>query len=719
MAVRCSRLLWSVIVVVPLSCQQSHESPSAPPEPTAQARSNLGPSTLDIQGIGDAYAGWVVLNEDHSMWLSRPGGDVGVTTVAQKVEVLGNDVASIANVDGESLTFCAVKSDHTLWCWGANTHGQVGDGSGQPDVNEPTKVPIPGDNVASAVTGGEHACALTVDGRVFCWGMNEYGQIGNGTATASDVLQPVEITSLGNQVERVSAGFEHTCALMKDRTLYCWGHNVYGEIGDGTSQEANIADAIKPTPLLISSLGTDVAEISAGGFFTCAIRNSDLSLWCWGDNTEGHLATGDTINRTLPTKSVMVGPWLDVDTGVVLGCGLKVDGSAWCWGRDELGQLGTPNPATQICPGIGGPCSPVPQAVQGVPAYGVKISVKDHGVCVVMDDGELRCWGAGNFLDGGGQTSSAVVVDYMDLCEAADCTGANPICATSGTCEPCTEDDQCPSQTPACLPSGQCAECSVLNSTACLNTSTPMCDPATNTCVGCIENEDCVGTPSPICDPVSKECRVCATDTDCPAGAPACQPTGQCGECSSTNLSLCTAPYVVCQASTGTCVGCLEDADCTDTDAPHCDGTVNLCRECLTNDHCTPLRPFCDDSGTCSGCLSDADCPSTLPICSPSGSCSQCSSGRTELCTGGTPLCDEEEYACVQCLSDADCTRAGEGCDLDSKLCTTSAGVVDPNQRYGACVDRIATGSDPDKGHIGALAAALAAALMMTRRRRG
>ena len=180
MCLRLHRLGWALagLAALTAACTQTSDNSVANAEPVATVRSALGPCSADVQGIGDAYAGWIALKDDGSVWMNRPGGGAGASTLAMKVEQLANEVDSIADVDGESLTFCAVKTDHTLWCWGANSHGQVGDGSGEPDVNQPTQVPIPGDNVASVATGGEHACAVTVDGRLFCWGMNEFGQVG-------------------------------------------------------------------------------------------------------------------------------------------------------------------------------------------------------------------------------------------------------------------------------------------------------------------------------------------------------------------------------------------------------------------------------------------------------------------------------------------------------------------------------------------------------------
>ena len=564
------------LILVAVGCQLGGDHPdSTEGEPLDRVRqSYASPVTVDIQGIGSPYGGWVALNEDGSVWMNRPGGDVGVNTAPMKVESLGNDVELIANVDGESGTYCVVKTDHSLWCWGTSTHGQVGDGSGAPSVAEPTHIAIPGDHVVSVGTGGEHACAVTMEGRLYCWGMNLYGQLGDGMPNGTvDVLDPVEVTALGDQVKKVSTGFEHTCALMKDDSVYCWGHNTYGEIGDGTAGEYNDADRVKPVPVPVTAVGTDVAVLSAGGFFTCIITKSDASLWCWGDNTEGHLAVGDINNRATPTKSVDPGPWLDVDTGVVLGCGLKTDGSAWCWGRHELGGLGTTTPDAEVC--ISAPCSDYPQAVEGLTSGGKLMSVKHHGVCVVMDDGGLMCWGAGNFLDATGGSEVAQVVDYSGFCEAADCTGATPVCGVDGACVACTEDGECPAATPACLASGECGQCSATNTTACSEPA-DMCDTTTNTCVGCVTDEDCAYTTTPICDDATKLCRGCTSDADCTAAAPACQPSGLCGECSSTNLTLCVAPLAACEPESGTCVNCNTDTDCTGS-GDHCDTASHTC----------------------------------------------------------------------------------------------------------------------------------------------
>jgi alpha-tubulin suppressor-like RCC1 family protein len=601
MFLRAPMLIPFVLLV---GCQPSEHHEKAP----GQVQLALGPCTVDVQGIGEPYMGWVALKTDGSVWMNRPGGDANTTTKAKKVEELGNDVRAIANVDGESQSYCAVKKDNTLWCWGANSSGQVGDGSGVGEVNKPVKIDIP-EGVASVGTGGWHACALTLDGQVYCWGQNERGQIGDGQVNGTgDVLLPRKVTALGADVAQISVGFEHSCALMKNGSIQCWGHNVYGEIGDGTSQELNLEDGIKPVPVPITSLGTDVAVLSAGGFFTCIIKKSDKSLWCWGDNTEGHLGTGDTVNRAVPTQSAGAGPWLDVDTGVAHGCGVKTNGSVWCWGRDQLGQLGTSAPTTTpACPGMGLPCASSPQAVQGISSGAGKISVKDHGACAVMSNGDLRCWGAGNFLDGKGQSNIPVVVDYCDLCEASDCSGDKPVCGWSGECETCTEDSQCPETLPACLESGHCAQCAISNSTACLDTPTPLCDPSTNECVGCITNDDCAQAAIAICDPETRQCRACLSDADCPTNAPACQANGLCGECSVTNLSRCEEPLSVCDPRAGVCVNCVSDADCEEEDAPYCDLENHFCRQCLTDDHCPAARPFCDLSGYyCSGQSSDS-----------------------------------------------------------------------------------------------------------------
>jgi alpha-tubulin suppressor-like RCC1 family protein len=136
---------------------------------------------------------------------------------------------------------CAIKQDSSLWCWGSNEDGQLGDGSDE-DKNTPVKIIESG--VVDVALGYNHTCAIKKDGSLWCWGNNEYGQIGDGTN--KDKKSPVKIIESG--VVSVAAGGAHTCAIKTDGSLWCWGANTSGQIGDGS--------AWKSTPVYIMNLGS-------------------------------------------------------------------------------------------------------------------------------------------------------------------------------------------------------------------------------------------------------------------------------------------------------------------------------------------------------------------------------------------------------------------------------------------------------------------------------
>ena len=599
------------------ACEQSVD-PIIPP--TASVQSALSDCTVDVQGIGEPYFGWVALKNDGTVWKNRNGGAAGTRTVAMKVESLGGGNKAIAKVDGESQTFCVIRGDDSLWCWGDNYKGQVGSGNPLPEVAEPTKISFPGDpRIVEVGTGGYHSCARTSAGHVYCWGNNEHGELGLGTIGEPVSAPSGLVMAAGSPLvaTQLSVGFSHTCVIVPGGTgssggsVLCWGHSEYGEIGNDHSSEEGLEYANWPSPQIVIEplLYNDVSLVSAGGFYTCVIRASNASLWCFGDNTEGHLACGDTVNKRRPVPSGGAGSrWIHVDTGVAHGCGVKEGGSVWCWGRHNLGMLGTLSPDlyTGVCnhPTFH-QCTVTPQQVTGITSGAIEVSVKDHGACAIMSGRELRCWGAGNTLDGQGPPntilSTPVVVDYCSLCDASSCGGNTPVCSASGACAPCTDDFQCPTATPACLlPAGTCAQCSATNYSACANTNKPKCDSDANLCVECIFNDDCMSVDAgPICK--NHACGKCISDGDCLSSThPGCLPSGRCGVCSATNTSNCAATHV-CDVrpgvNEGTCVGCITDADCKTEGYRYCDSVANMCRGCLRNEHCPANLPVCVTDG--------------------------------------------------------------------------------------------------------------------------
>ena len=197
---------------------------------------------------------------------------------------------------------CAILDDGSVSCWGYNSNGQLGDGT-TTNRNTPTQTSSLGtDRTAVAIsTGQHHTCAILDDGSVSCWGDNDYGKLGDGTTT--DRNTPTQTSSLGTDrtAVAISAGDYHTCAILDDGSVSCWGYNDYGQLGDGTTTDRN-------TPTQTSSLGTDrtAVAITAGDYHTCAILD-DGSVSCWGYNSYGQLGDGTTTNRNTPTQTSSLG----------------------------------------------------------------------------------------------------------------------------------------------------------------------------------------------------------------------------------------------------------------------------------------------------------------------------------------------------------------------------------------------------------------------------
>ena len=246
------------------------------------------------------------------------------------VSGLSSGVAAIAA--GEDHT-CALTSAGGVKCWGFNAYGQLGDGTTS-ERNTPVDVSGLASGVVAIAAGPFHSCAITNAGGAKCWGLNDHGQLGDGTQM--DRHAPVDVSGLAGGVAAIAGGYGHTCALTNAGAVKCWGTNQFGELGD--DQACGIDVCL--TPVDVSGLGSGVAAIAAGGDYTCALTTVG-GLKCWGENEVGELGDGTTTDRHTPVDvSGLTGGIVGLAAGEFHACAVTDAGGAKCWGWNHFGQLG-------------------------------------------------------------------------------------------------------------------------------------------------------------------------------------------------------------------------------------------------------------------------------------------------------------------------------------------------------------------------------------------
>jgi alpha-tubulin suppressor-like RCC1 family protein len=338
-----------------------------------------------VKGVSGGYSSTCVIKEDNSLWCwgGNDSGQLGDGTFINRAFPHMKITDNVLQISANQYNTCAIISDNSLWCWGSNWYGQLGLGFSGGNINTPQKVT---EEVASVSVGEKHTCAMKQDNSPLCWGDNELGQIGDETNIQRESPYPVKISDI---VISVSSGYYHTCALMSDRSLWCWGYNRYGQLGSGSSTHNCGGGYYCKNPIKIMD---DVVQFSAGAYHTCAVK-TDGSLWCWGYNGQGRL--GDGTNTTRYTPVPITSGVSSVALGGAHTCAVKTDGSLWCWGDNYFGQLGDGTSG-----GGTNKNTPVP-ITSGVSS----VALGGAHTCAVKTDGSLWCWGSnyyGQLGDGTG-----------------------------------------------------------------------------------------------------------------------------------------------------------------------------------------------------------------------------------------------------------------------------------------------------------------------------
>jgi alpha-tubulin suppressor-like RCC1 family protein len=225
----------------------------------------------------------------------------------------------------------AVKTDGTLWLWGENTFGNLGNGNGYILYSSPAETITGGTDWKQVACGYIHTAAIKTDGTLWLWGGNAYGQLGDDTT--DNRSSPVQTVTGGTDWKQVACGDSFTVAIKTDGTLWTWGYNGYGQLGDDTTDT-------KLSPVQTIAGGTNWHQVACGYRHTAAVKN-DGTLWTWGRNYNGQLGDDTTDNKSSPVQAITGGTnWKQVACGREHTAAVKADGTLWAWGRNAYGRLG-------------------------------------------------------------------------------------------------------------------------------------------------------------------------------------------------------------------------------------------------------------------------------------------------------------------------------------------------------------------------------------------
>lgn len=295
--------------------------------------------------------------------------------------------ASLVQVDANWVVACGLDGGGAAWCWGDNDYGQVGVSDSNVDWSSGTMAVETNLRFVQVTTGRYQACGLTAGGDVYCWG--DGLTLGAGDTLGYFHPTPVRVPSDRTFVQ-ISVGHGHTCALDDTGNAWCWGKNNYGQLGYG----------VVDNPYWVTSPqqvggGHQFASITAGGFHTCGLTASG-EAWCWGANSDGQLGNGEGGGEgpdSVATPVAVNGPaFASLDAGHFSTCGLTDAGKAYCWGSDGYAQLGLGDAPDEAC-GAADDCVREPTPVSADTLTFAKLSTGGGVTCGVTPAGKLYCWG--------------------------------------------------------------------------------------------------------------------------------------------------------------------------------------------------------------------------------------------------------------------------------------------------------------------------------------
>jgi alpha-tubulin suppressor-like RCC1 family protein len=295
-------------------------------------------------------------------------------TVSSSTPVTVTGLSSGVTDVGTGFDFsCALLSSGAVKCWGGNVDGELGNGGTTPSSTPVTTI---ASSATAIAVGYYHACAIVGTG-VKCWGFNTDGELGDASTTQRN--SPVSVGGLAGTPVSIAAGVAHTCVVLSNGKIQCWGYNSNGQLGDNTTN----ATKTNP-PVTVMNIASGAGLVAAGGYHTCAVVSGTAQ--CWGYGQRGSLGNGLFADSGVP---VTVSGWTSnvqvLAGGLDYTCGVK-SGAAYCWGASFFGQLGTGSASD----------TGTPTAVTGLGANVTGIAGADSHTCAVVSGG-LSCWGTDSY----------------------------------------------------------------------------------------------------------------------------------------------------------------------------------------------------------------------------------------------------------------------------------------------------------------------------------
>lgn len=356
-----------------------------------------GPAAIPASGTSPILATLVPTN---AVGPTASAGAPSTTAAATQTPPSGAPTTgAVTAIEAGALYTCAVTSVGGVKCWGINNGGQLGDGSRVEDSATPVDVAGLTSGVSAIAVGYGHACAVTSGGGAKCWGNNTFGMLGNGSTTYSRT--PVDVTGLTSGVAAIATGDQHTCALMTAGGVKCWGANTT------TGPSATVSDS-NLTPVDVTGLTSGVTAIAAGSYHTCALTSRG-GVKCWGWNTVGQLGDGSTTDSRTPVGVVgLTSGVTAIAAGGNHSCALTSAGGVKCWG-DRAGEL-----VKQLMIRTD---SRRPFGVAGLTSGVIAITAGESHTCAVTRAGGVKCWGrnSNGQLGNGSTTDSYTPINVVGL----------------------------------------------------------------------------------------------------------------------------------------------------------------------------------------------------------------------------------------------------------------------------------------------------------------